>query len=85
MIIVIAKWKKKLVGLVTAMIIVVAFAAVIPLLSGILYNKIPVFSGWFRDERPSGNPMRVERTQEGTRFDKAIDQFVIKLQDFYYD
>ncbi|MEN6459841.1 MAG: hypothetical protein ABFC94_00525 [Syntrophomonas sp.] len=85
MIIIIEKWKKKLFGLVTAMVLIIAFAIAIPMLSGILYDKVPVFSGWFQEEHPSGNPMRVENTQDGTRFDKAVDQFVIKLQDFYYD
>lgn len=85
MIIIIEKWKKKLIGLVTALVLVIAFALAIPVLSGILYEKVPVFSGWFQEEHPSGNPLRVENTQNGTRFDKAVDQFVIKLQDFYYD
>jgi hypothetical protein len=85
MIIIIEKWKKKLIGLVTAMVLIIAFAIAIPMLSGILYEKVPVFSGWFQEEHPSGNPMRVENTQDGTRFDNAVDQFVIKLQDFYYD
>ncbi|MEN6327637.1 MAG: hypothetical protein ABFD18_15705 [Syntrophomonas sp.] len=85
MIIIIEKWKKKLIGLVTAMVLIIVFAIAIPMFSGILYEKVPVFSGWFQEEHPSGNPMRVENTQDGTRFDKAVDQFVIKLQDFYYD
>jgi hypothetical protein len=85
MIIIIEKWKKKLISLVTAIVIIIAFALVIPVLSGVLYEKVPVFSGWFQEEHPSGNPMRVENNQNGTRYDKAVDQFVIKLQDFYYD
>lgn len=85
MIIIIEKWKKKLIGLVTALVLIIAFAIAIPMFSGVLYDKIPVFSGWFQEEHPSGNPMRVENTQNGTRFDKVVDQFVIKLQDFYYD
>jgi hypothetical protein len=85
MIIIIEKWKKKLISLVTAIVLIIAFALAIPVLSGVLYEKVPVFSGWFQEEHPSGNPMRVENNQSGTRFDKAVDQFVIKIQDFYYD
>lgn len=84
MIIVIENWKKKLFNLVVALTLIIAFAAAYPTLTGFLHDKIPVFSGWFQDEHPTGNPMRVEKTS-GSRFDQVVDQFVIKLQDFYYD
>lgn len=84
MIIIIEQWKKKLVSLVVVLTLVLAFAAAFPTLSGVLHDKVPALSGWFEDEHPSGNPMRVEKPS-GTRFDQAVDQFVIKLQDFYYD
>lgn len=84
MIILIDHWKKKLVNLIIVLTLVVAFAAAFPTLTGLLHGKVPVLSGWFEDEHPSGNPMRVEKAS-GTRFDRAVDQFVIKLQDFYYD
>jgi len=46
---------------------------------------VPVFSGWMQDEHPTGNPMRVEQPQDvpGTEFSDRVDQFVIKLQNFY--
>lgn len=84
MIILIDHWKRKLVNLVIVLTLIVAFAAAFPALTGLLHDKVPVLSGWFEDEHPSGNPMRVEKSS-GTRFDRAVDQFVIKLQDFYYD
>lgn len=84
MIIIIDQWKKKLVNLVVVLTLILAFAAALPVLTGLLYEKVPALSGWFQDEHPSGNPMRVEKSS-GTHFDQAVDQFVIKLQDFYYD
>jgi hypothetical protein len=84
MIILIQQWKKKLFNLVVGLTLILAFAAAYPTLSGILHDKIPVFSGWFEDEHPSGNPMRVEEPSR-SGFDKMVDQFVIQLQDFYYD
>lgn len=85
MIIIIEKWKKKLVGMITALVLITVFALAIPMITGILHERIPVFNGWFREEHPTGNPMRVENKEKATRFDRVVDQFVIKLQDFYYD
>ncbi|MGI6487202.1 MAG: hypothetical protein ACOX2B_02540 [Syntrophothermaceae bacterium] len=84
MIIIVNNWKKKLLNLAKVVVIVLAFAILLPRLAGILGNYMPVFSGWSKDESPSGNPMRVENT-EGTEFDRMVDQFVIKLQNFYYE
>lgn len=84
MIILIDGWKKKLVNLVIVLTLILAFAAALPVLTGLLKEEVPALSSWFDDEHPSGNPMRVEKASD-TRFDKVVDQFVIKLQDFYYD
>lgn len=91
MIIVVGKWKEKVIKLVAVVIMVVVFAAAIPLVSGLLYDKVPVFSGWFDDEHPSGNPLRVENTiqkdkiQADSKFNEKMDQFVVKVQNFYYE
>lgn len=91
MIIVVSKWKQKLVKLVAVAVLVFVFAAAIPVISGLFYEKVPVFSGWFDDEHPSGNPMRVERTpqdskiQEDKNFNDKMDRFVVKVQNFYYE
>jgi cytochrome c-type biogenesis protein CcmH/NrfG len=69
----------------TVVLILAIFVAVVPMVSGIFYEKVPVFSGWMQDEQPSGNPMRVEQTQENTNFNQKVDQFVIKMQNFYYE
>lgn len=85
MVIIVSRWKQKLKKLVAVLVLILLFSAMVPLVSGILYEKVPVFSGWFDDEHPSGNPMRVENNQEGTNFDQVMDQLVIKLQNFYYE
>ncbi|MGR6836347.1 hypothetical protein [Syntrophomonas erecta] len=85
MIIIINKWKKKLLNLVTALILIIAFALAIPVFTGKLYHLVPALSGWFQEEHPSGNPLRVEQDEKTTKFDQVMDQFVIKLQDFYYE
>lgn len=91
MIIVVGKWKEKVVKLVAVVVMVLAFAAAIPMVSGLLYEKVPVFSGWFDDEHPSGNPMRVEKDvqdskiQEENKFNEKMDRFVVKVQNFYYE
>ncbi|MEN6350539.1 MAG: hypothetical protein ABFD08_14230 [Syntrophomonas sp.] len=85
MILVINNWKRKLLKFLTVLVLILAFALAIPVLTGILYQQIPVMGGWLKEEHPSGNPLRVEKNQDGTKFDKAVDQFVIKLQNFYYE
>ena len=85
MIIVVGKWKQKLIRLATLMLIIAIFAAAIPLISGIFYEKVPAFSGWMKDENPTGNPMRVEKAPQSTEFNQKIDQYVIKLQTFYHE
>jgi len=85
MIIVVGKWKKKVIRLATIVVIVALFAAAIPLVSGIFYEKVPVFSGWMQDEHPSGNPMRVEKNTQANDFNQKVDQFVIKMQNFYHE
>lgn len=92
MIIVVGEWKRKVARLVLLVMIVGGFAAAVPAVTGKLHQRVPV-SGWFKDEHPSGNPMRVEKNDkksagqsaDKTGFDKRMDQFVIKLQDFYYE
>lgn len=85
MIIVVSQWKQKVLRLVTALILILAFAAAIPAVTGKLTQYIPVVGGWFQEEHPTGNPMRVENEQQSTKYDQVMDQFVIKLQDFYYE
>lgn len=85
MVIVVGKWKEKLIRVAALIVVVVLFAAALPTVAGAFYEKVPVFSGWMQDEHPTGNPMRVEQPQDvpGTEFSDRVDQFVIKLQNFY--
>lgn len=101
MIIVVGNWKKKVAQIVVLVLVIGVFAASIPFFTGKLCHQVPAVSGWFKDEHPSGNPMRVEKkienkekvtvkdsskkTAKETKFDQTMDQFVIKLQDFYYE
>lgn len=86
MVIVVGKWKGKLIRVAALIVVVVLFATALPRVAGVFYEKVPVFSGWMQDEHPTGNPMRVEQPQDvpTTEFNDTIDQFVIKLQNFYY-
>lgn len=85
MIIVVGKWKKKVAKFLGVLVLIIAFVMAVPLLTGLLVNQVPAFSGWFQDEKPSGNPMRVENQGGSSTFHQVLDQFVIKLQDFYYE
>lgn len=85
MIIIVSQWKQKLLRLAAAVILILAFAAAIPMVAGQLYQRIPAIGGWFDEEHPSGNPMRVENEEKSSQYEQIMDQFVIKLQDFYYE
>jgi len=91
MIIVVGRWKQKVVKFLAVIALILVFSAMIPVVSGIFYEKVPVFSGWVDDEHPSGNPMRVEtntakdKVQEDNEFNQKMDRFVVKVQNFYYE
>lgn len=84
MIIFVNNWRKKLVRLAIALVIIIAFAVAMPSVTGLLHKQVPV-GNWFQEEHPSGNPMRVEQRNQNSKFDQVLDQFVIKVQDFYYE
>jgi len=85
LIIVISKWKQKLLRLLMAVVLILAFAAALPVVTGKMYQLIPAVGGWFDDEHPSGNPLRVENEEQSSKYEQVMDQFVIKLQEFYYE
>lgn len=93
MIIVISNWKKKLWKTLVVITLIAVFALAVPVLTGKVCQQIPALSGWFQEEHPSGNPMRVEGEKDrgakqnngASKFEQAVDQFVLKIQDFYYE
>lgn len=62
---------------------------ILTLVLGHLYNMYQgnnvIREGWLRDDRPSGNPMRVHNDPQTLKNDNptVLDQFVVKLRDFY--
>ncbi len=85
MIIVMGRWKQKVLKFLGILVLIMAFVMAVPAITGMLVNQVPAFSGWLQDEHPSGNPMRVETDENSGTFNQVLDQFVIKLQDFYYE
>jgi len=85
LIIVMGRWKQKLLKFAGILLLIVAFVIVVPAITGVLVNQVPAFSGWLPDEHPTGNPMRVEADENTGTFNQVLDQLVIKLQDFYYE
>lgn len=62
---------------------------IISLVCSHMYNmyigKNVIREGWLRDDKPSGNPLRVENGY-GTATKKnpdLLDQFVVKVRDLY--
>lgn len=83
MIIIVSNWKKKALKLLAVIVLIISFAVVVPYVAGSLKDVMPVWNNFFDEERPTGNPMRVE--QEKSRFDQMVDSLVFNLQEFYYE
>ncbi len=77
--------KKRLTLGVRLLITLLIFSLIFSHLYNMYHGKNVVREGWLRDDRPSGNPMRVENTKEtGKKSDpNVLDRFVVKLRDFY--
>lgn len=73
-------WRKLLGGLAVILVLVVLVMVGV----GYLSSPTPVFNGITEERIPTGNPLRVDNDNLGN-FDRSIEQFVIKLQDFYYE
>jgi len=85
LIIIISQWKQKLLRLLMAVLLILAFMAAVPVVTGQMYQLIPAVGGWFDEEHPTGNPLRVENDTQSSKYQQIMDQFVIKLQEFYYE
>ncbi len=85
MIVLINNWKRKALNFFILLVLILAFVVAVPSMTGILHKQIPALGNWFKEGQPSGNPMRVETEKNHNRFEKAMDQFVFKLQNFYID
>ncbi len=63
---------------------------VLALVIGHLYNMYHdnelIREGWLREDKPSGNPMRVENQARESQENSpsVLDQFVVKVRDFYH-
>lgn len=64
----------------------VIMVLVITIMVGVSYltHPAPVFNQLTQDKIPTGNPLRVDN-ENPNDFDRSVEQFVIKLQDFYYE
>lgn len=82
MIIYVSDWRKKAIVTGKILALLIAFGLVIPMIA-MVNSHVPTLNQWI-DNESTDQLMREERTEK-TGFDKAVDQFVIKLQDFYYE
>ncbi|MGE5379826.1 MAG: hypothetical protein ACM3NT_02020 [Methylocystaceae bacterium] len=64
----------------------ILFILLVLVLMGASYlsQPAPVFNRFTEDRIPTGNPLRVNNDNPND-FDRSVEQFVIKLQDFYYE
>ncbi|MFZ5641814.1 MAG: hypothetical protein ACOY4Q_14150 [Bacillota bacterium] len=68
------------------LVTLVILGLVVSHLYNIYHNSALSQEGWLRDDRPSGNPMRVEKSEQKvdkTQKGNILDEFVVKMQDFY--
>ena len=85
MIIIVSQWIKKILQLLAVIFVILAFAAAITMMTGQIYQLLPAVGGWIEEEHTTANPMRLEKEAQSNNYDQVMDQFVIKLQDFYIE
>ncbi|ADG82516.1 hypothetical protein Tfer_0451 [Thermincola ferriacetica] len=81
------KTKEKITFGIRILITIVILGMVITHLYGIYNGYVFTSQRLLREDKPSGNPMRVEQTQTAgdkeMKTDNLLDEFVVKLKDFY--
>ncbi|NLW45098.1 MAG: hypothetical protein GXY92_07955 [Syntrophomonadaceae bacterium] len=84
MYVIIGNLGKKLRNLAKVLVLLLALGVLVPGAIA-LYNRYgPAVSTWLQEKSQEVGPMRTEPLEK-TWFERAIDQYVIKLQDFYYE
>ncbi|MGI6513890.1 MAG: hypothetical protein GX052_09225 [Syntrophomonadaceae bacterium] len=84
MYIVVSNLGKKLKTLGKVLVFLLALGVLIPGAIALYNNYAPAVSTWLQEKSQEVGPMRTEPMQK-TWFDQVVDQYVIKLQDFYYE
>ncbi|MGE5543993.1 MAG: hypothetical protein ACM3UW_03390 [Bacillota bacterium] len=84
MFIVISNLRQKLKTLGKVLVFLVALGLLIPGAIRLYDNYAPAVSKWLLEKNQEAGPMNTEPSQK-TWFDVTMDQYVLKLQDFYYE
>ena len=84
MYIVVSNLGKKLKTLGKVLVFLLALGVFIPGAIALYNNYAPAVSTWLQEKSQEVGPMRTEPMQK-TWFAQVVDQYVIKLQDFYYE
>lgn len=78
--------KRKIALTFRILVTLIILGLVVTHLYNIYHHSAMSQEGWLREDRPSGNPMRVEKTEqkvEKKQKGNVLDEFVVKMQDFY--
>jgi len=67
------------------LVTVFIFSLVVSHLYDMYSGHNTIREGWLREDKPSGNPMRVENQKQAAeeKDPSVLDEFVVKLRDFY--
>ncbi len=84
MFIVISNLRKKLLFLGKILFVLVVLGVVVYGMVSLINFYKPDIANWLKKESQVVGPMRTEPSVK-TWFDQTLDQYVIKLQDFYYE
>ncbi|MGI6549197.1 MAG: hypothetical protein ACOX4Q_04020 [Syntrophomonadales bacterium] len=84
MYIVISNFRQKIKTLGKVLVVLVALGLLVPGAISLYNNYGPAVSTWFQEQSQEIGPMRTEPSEK-TWFDATMDQYVLKLQDFYYE
>lgn len=84
MFIIISNMRRKLLTLGKILALLVALGLIVPGVVSLFNSYAPAISNWVKKESQEVGPMRTEPSEK-TWFDQTMDQYVLKLQDFYYE
>mgnify|MGYP001205036857 CR=1 FL=1 len=84
MLIVISNLKQKVKTLGKVLVLLLALGLLVPAGMRLYDNCAPAVSKWLLEKNQEPGPMNTEPSKK-TWFDQTMDQYVLKLQDFYYE
>ena len=84
MIVVMGRWKQKLIKFLGILVLIAAFVVAVPAITGLLVKQVPALRVVAR-RTSTGNPMRVEADENAGSFKPNTGSICYQTAGFYYE